>query len=77
MQLDFINLLYPNASVEVYNQWGQEIFTSDGYAVPWDGTFNGEKVSDGTYYYVIQLNGGGDPESELFKGTVLVLKSKK
>ncbi|MCH2223629.1 MAG: PKD domain-containing protein [Crocinitomicaceae bacterium] len=76
-KLEFINLLYPNAQVDIFNQWGQNIYSSIGYNVPWDGIYNDELVSDGTYYYVIQLNGGGNLEDELFKGTVLVLKSKK
>lgn len=74
-KLNFIDLLYPKASVDIYNQWGQQIFTSIGYNVPWDGTYAGEPVPDGTYYYVINLNENGGDE-ELFKGTVLVLRSK-
>ncbi|MBL4862131.1 MAG: gliding motility-associated C-terminal domain-containing protein, partial [Crocinitomicaceae bacterium] len=75
-KLGFIDLLYPNAMVEVYNDWGQQIFSSTGYSVPWDGTYNGELVADGTYYYVINLNDTGDFDTEIFKGTVLVLKNK-
>jgi gliding motility-associated-like protein len=75
-KLEFINLSYPNATVDIYNQWGQQIFSSVGYNYPWDGTFKDEPVADGTYYYVINLADTG-AESELYKGTVLVLKSKK
>ncbi|MFT5858990.1 MAG: gliding motility-associated-like protein [Flavobacteriaceae bacterium] len=74
-KLEFIQLLYPNASVDIFNQWGQLLFNSDGYDIPWDGSYNGEPVPDGTYYYVINLNAG--TEDDLFTGTVLVLKSKK
>lgn len=73
-KLGFIQLLYPNAEVDIFNQWGQLLFNSTGYANPWDGTFNGEHVPDGTYYYVINL-GIGNGE-DIFKGTILVLKSK-
>jgi gliding motility-associated-like protein len=77
-KLDFIHLLYPNAKVEIYNSWGQQIFESDGYDIPWDGSYNntGELVPDGTYYYIINLNQTGDA-SEIYKGAVLVLKSRK
>jgi len=77
-KLDFIHLLYPNAKVEIYNSWGQQIFKSDGYDIPWDGSYNntGELVPDGTYYYIINLNQTGD-ESEIYKGAILVLKSRK
>jgi len=72
-KLNFIELMYPNATVEVYNQWGQQIFSSTGYAVPWNALYLGERVPDGTYYYIIHLNNGG--ADDLFKGTVLVLKN--
>ncbi len=75
-KLDFINLLYPNARVEVYNQWGQQLYESKGYNYPWDGTYNGELLPDGTYYYVIDINDAGN-EADIFKGTVLILKTKK
>ena len=74
-KLSFINLLYPNARVEVYNQWGQQLYSSVGYNYPWDGTYNGEVLPDGTYYYVIDLNDLGE-EADIFKGTVLILKTQ-
>lgn len=74
-KLEFIQLLYPNATVDIFNQWGQLLFSSEGYNNPWDGTYNDNLVPDGTYYYVINLSSTG-AESEIFKGTLLVLKSK-
>jgi gliding motility-associated-like protein len=73
--LDFLQLLYPNAHVEIYNEWGQQIFISDGYSVPWNGTYNGELVPDGNYFYILDLTGEGN-EDEIFKGAILVLKSR-
>ncbi|MCJ8290688.1 MAG: gliding motility-associated C-terminal domain-containing protein [Crocinitomicaceae bacterium] len=75
-KLEFINLLYPNARVEVYNQWGQQIYQSKGYNYPWDGRYNDELLPDGTYYYVIDINDAGNA-ADIFKGTVLILKTKK
>ena len=75
-KLEFLDLLYPNARVEIYNEWGQLVFESDGYDDPWDGRYNGEYVPDGTYYYIIDLKNSGDPEQDIFKGTLLVLKSR-
>jgi gliding motility-associated-like protein len=76
-KLEFLNLLYPNARVEIYNEWGQQIFESDGYETPWNGRYNNELVPDGTYYYIIDLKDTGDPETDIFKGALLVLKSRK
>ncbi|MDG1330850.1 MAG: PKD domain-containing protein [Crocinitomicaceae bacterium] len=75
-KLDFINLLYPDARVEVYNQWGQQIFFSKGYNFPWDGRYNGELLPESTYYYIIDVNDVGN-EEDVFKGTVLILNTKK
>lgn len=75
-KLEFLNLLYPNARVEIYNEWGQQVFESEGYETPWDGRYNGELVPDGTYYYIIDLKDSGDPEKDIYKGTLLVLKSR-
>src|SRR5436190_3627752 len=55
---------YPGAEVFVYDRWGQHVFRSNGYREPWDGTNKGRKVTEGTYYYYIQLNqleGQSDP----------------
>ena len=75
-KLEFLDLLFPNARVEIYNEWGQLIFESDGYDIPWDGRFNNEYVPDGTYYYIIDLKDSGDPETDIFKGALLVLKNR-
>lgn len=53
--LDFISE-FPDCEVEVYNRWGQPIFYSKGYQTPWNGTYNGNPVTIGTYYYIIKLN---------------------
>lgn len=71
-KLDFLNLLYPNAEVEIYNRWGENIFSSKGYTEPWDGTYKGAKLPVGTYYYVLNLN---DPSiTEPFKGGILLIR---
>ncbi|MDG2330644.1 MAG: gliding motility-associated C-terminal domain-containing protein, partial [Flavobacteriales bacterium] len=69
-KLDFIDLINPNAAIKVFNRWGQTLFESTGYQTPWDGTYLGEKVPDGTYYYVIVIG-----ENEVYKGAILVLSN--
>jgi gliding motility-associated-like protein len=56
--------------VEVFNRWGNLIFSSGGYSIPWDGTYNGHFVANGTYYYIIQPGEDLDPVS----GTVTVIR---
>lgn len=73
-KLDFLKLGYPNAHVEIYNEWGQTVFTSDGYETPWDGTYNGEAVPDGNYLFIIQLNANASPD--IYKGVLMVLRKR-
>ena len=74
-KLSFINILYPQAEVSIFNQWGQLLFESVGYPTPWDGRYAGEEVPDGNYFYVIKLNDGN--ENSVYKGALLVLRSTK
>ncbi|MCB0395903.1 MAG: gliding motility-associated C-terminal domain-containing protein [Flavobacteriales bacterium] len=60
-KLDFIETLYPNATVEVYDRWGLRVFYSEGYPQEWDGTYNGEPLPVGTYLYIINLGNGTEP----------------
>ncbi|MGV6861167.1 MAG: PKD domain-containing protein [Putridiphycobacter sp.] len=69
-KLEFIELLNPQAEIIIVNRWGQTIFESVGYSDPWDGTYNGEEIPEGTYYYIIKVS-----DSEIYEGTILVLKS--
>jgi gliding motility-associated-like protein len=46
-----------DCEINVYDRQGRKVFSSIGYPVPWDGTFNGSPVPDGAYYYVIRCDG--------------------
>jgi gliding motility-associated-like protein len=61
---------YPRAMVEVFNRYGQRVYTATGYSRPWDGGSSGKPLPVGTYYYVITLNSGLAPIS----GSVTILK---
>ena len=74
-KLDFLKFTNSSITVDIFNRWGQTLFHSDGYEIPWDGTFEGNLVADGTYFYVINLN--DNSENPIFKGTILVLKNAK
>lgn len=54
-QIDFIDQ-FPDCEVEVYNRWGEQLFYSRGYAVPFNGQYKGKNLPVGTYYYVVKLN---------------------
>jgi gliding motility-associated-like protein len=59
-----------NFDLVVLNRWGQELYRGiDG----WDGTFNGKKVSPGTYFYILTLTDITDREN-VIKGTVMLVQ---
>ena len=62
---------HPNAIVEVFNRWGQKVWTSGrGYTTMWDGTQNnGISVPDDGYVYII-TDGG----KVIATGTVTILR---
>jgi gliding motility-associated-like protein len=49
---------YPGCILEVYSPQGQLVFRSEGYAKPWDGTYKGNALPTGTYYFVIDPKSG-------------------
>ncbi len=51
---------YPNNELIIFNRWGSEVFRETGYnsLTPWNGTYNGEELPDGTYFYVLRLSTG-------------------
>ena len=59
---------FPNNKLEVYNRWGNIVYSEKGYLNDWDGTSNGravinrsDKLPVGTYYYVLDLGDGSEP----------------
>jgi gliding motility-associated-like protein len=60
---------YPDCRVYIFNRYGQEMFFSNGYREPWDGTFRGKALEPATYYYVIEPGDG-----RRFGGWVLLLR---
>ena len=56
-----------NFRIDIYDRWGLLIFTSESINYKWDGrTTSGKKVVEGTYFYIVELNG------TVYKGHVMV-----
>jgi gliding motility-associated-like protein len=68
---DIIGLIaYQEATVDIFDRWGQKVFHSLGYPKPWDGTFNGKPVPIGVYYYLINTHFNG----QVLSGYVTVIR---
>lgn len=63
---------FPNVEVNIFNRWGEQLFTSRGYTEPWDGMYNGKGVPVGTYYYVIDLKDEKYPDA--FTGPLTIMR---
>uniref|UniRef100_UPI000AC97B68 gliding motility-associated C-terminal domain-containing protein n=1 Tax=Tenacibaculum agarivorans TaxID=1908389 RepID=UPI000AC97B68 len=61
-ELAGIEKSYPNFNIKIYNRVGNILFnyTHDGSIINqpqwWDGTYNGVKLPQGTYYYTLSYN---------------------
>ena len=68
---------YPTNSVRIFNRWGELLFESlEGKysSNEWDGTYKGETLPVGSYYYIIEL--AKDKSSEPINGTVSIIRLK-
>lgn len=63
---------YPSAFVRIFDDQGTLLYSVDGYdnETPWDGTFNGNMLPAGVYYYFVQLS----PEDSPMTGALSIIK---
>ena len=55
--------------ITIFNRWGQKVYEGTS---GWDGTFNGRKVSPGTYYYLVNIYDEFNNKTTM-KGSVTVI----
>lgn len=68
--IDYLEKIYPNCTVTIFNRWGSVVYESIGYTDPWDGTYNGEALPMGAYFYKVELN---DPEATVYNGSISII----
>jgi gliding motility-associated-like protein len=71
-RLDFVDVFYPNAEIEIFNRWGESIFRSTGYSNAWDGSYKGNPLPVGAYYYTLDLKDPNKPG--VIKGNITLIK---
>lgn len=59
--------------IEIYNRWGQEVFSSTDINFEWDGTYKGSRVQNGTYVWKLTYIPVDRVDRELYTGHVIVL----
>lgn len=62
---------YPNTKMTIFNREGVVVFSSDNYQNDWDGTYQGNKLPEATYYYMVEF---ADFE-KIYKGAITILRN--
>ncbi|WP_207495242.1 PKD domain-containing protein [Aridibaculum aurantiacum] len=62
---------YPGSVLEVYDRYGRVVYRTIGYTSGWNGSFNGQPLAVGTYYYIIDLK---QPGYQPITGSVTILR---
>ena len=60
--------------LSIFNRWGNLIWESRDAAARWDGTYDGRKVADGIYTWVIDFGILDTDERRLIHGYVTILR---
>ena len=63
-----------NYRLEIYNRWGECIFTSDNTTTGWDGTYNGKMAQDGLYTWKVALKTKYNDDKKIYVGHVNIIR---
>ena len=61
---------YPNCTVNIFTRYGENVYQSVSYPIPWDGRYKGSALPTGVYYYIINLKNG----TGLLSGNVTIIR---
>lgn len=50
--------VYPNNELKIVDRAGRLVYSQNGYNNTWDGTLNGVRLPEDTYYYVLNIDSG-------------------
>ncbi len=66
--------LFPESLVSIFNRWGQLLYRQRAYNAgnAWDGTYEGQTLPVGTYYYTVELNDPRFPDP--FTGPITIYR---
>lgn len=60
---------YPNNTLTVFNRNGKEVFFAQPYLNNWDGSNDGNKLPDATYYYILTTGTG-----LTYRGSITIIR---
>ncbi|MFM2388113.1 MAG: hypothetical protein RL660_2870 [Bacteroidota bacterium] len=59
-------------SFDIYNRWGERVFTTDDINKGWNGQYKGKDIEGDTYSYVIQYKDLITNKPKVYKGDVIL-----
>jgi len=63
---------YPDNTMRIVNRWGDEVLEQSPYQNNWAGTYKGEKLPGGTYYYILVIHDNG--KDTKFDGPITIVR---
>jgi len=63
---------YPDNQVRIVNRWGDEVFEQSPYQNNWGGTWKGQLLPGGTYYYILLIHNNG--QEQKFDGPITIVR---
>jgi gliding motility-associated-like protein len=67
-------LVLDSYELDIYNRWGEKIFSTKDYLQGWDGTYLGNKVQDGIYSYIIRLRDKKTKYNQIYTGHITLIR---
>ena len=72
-KLDYSDLkIYQDVSIQLYDRYGNSVFSSKNQSFVWDGKINGRPAPTSTYWYILQWTEPDTGVKKLYKGWVMV-----
>lgn len=63
---------YPDNRLQVFNRWGNLVYETRGYLNDWRGTYNGDPLPDGAYFYLLDVTDGG--KTKTYNGYIEIIR---
>ncbi|GAA0558101.1 Ig-like domain-containing protein [Chitinophaga japonensis] len=64
---------YPDNELKIFDRAGRLVYQRRNYSNDWDGTLNGSPLAEGTYYYILTINGG----AATTKGYITIVRDRQ
>jgi gliding motility-associated-like protein len=71
-KIDFVNL--ESLDMSIYDRWGKFLYSTGDKNFQWNGTFNGNPLPEGVYFYEMKFKYGDDANIYDEKGTITLLR---